>query len=190
MNRDLVKPVTASEIHKAVMAIKGDSAPDIDGMTGIFFQKFWTVTGAQVVAEVKNFFDTGSFPQDWNHTQIFLLPKKPNPNMMTDLRPISLCSVTYKIVSKILCTRLKRVLPRLVSPAQGAFVAGRLISDNLLIAHEMIHGLRTNPSKPTCPKLTIMWSGLFLRNYFKKWGLSNDGSAGSCFAYALFRTRF
>ena len=44
-----------------------------------------------------------------------------------------------------MCDRLKRVLPHIISPAQGAFVAGRLISDNLLIAHEMIHGLKTNP---------------------------------------------
>lgn len=100
----------------------------------------------QIIEEVKKFFMEGAIPQDRNFTQLCLLPKKPNPSLMTDLCPISLCAVSYKIVSNILCVRLKGILPSLVSEMQGAFVKGRLISDNLLIAHEMVHGLRTNPN--------------------------------------------
>lgn len=146
MNQSLTKPVSDIEIKRAVKAIKSDSSPGADGMTGNFFQHYWNITGQQVTKEVKEFFNGGEIASEWNFTQICLLPKKPNPHLMTDLRPIRLCSVVYKIISNVLCNRLKNVLPHIISPEQGAFVAGRLISDNLLIAHEMIHGLKTNPN--------------------------------------------
>ena len=146
MNTRLTKDVSDAEIKRAVKATKSDSAPGADGMSAHFFQKHWCHTGHMITKEVHRFFREGILPSEWNYTQLFLLPKKPNPKLMSDLRPISLCSVTYKIISKVLCSRLKGILPQIVSPTQGAYVAGRLISDNLLIAHEMVHGLKTNPN--------------------------------------------
>lgn len=96
--------------------------------------------------EVQNFFMNRTFPVDWNFTLLCLLPKTVDPTEMSDLRPISLCSVLYKIVSKILVGRLKSFLSDLVSPAQSSFVEERLISDNMLIVQEMIHDIRTNTS--------------------------------------------
>jgi hypothetical protein len=69
-------------------------------------------------------------------------PQGTEPEQLKDLRPIGLCNVLYKIVSKVLANRLKGILPKIISPAQSAFVPGRLISDNILIAYELTHYMR------------------------------------------------
>ena len=95
---------------------------------------------------VCDFFVMGEFDARLNQTNLCLIPKTERPTTMAEFRPISLCNVGYKIISKIFSTRLKRIPSELISETQSAFVARHLITDNILVAQEMFHALRTNAS--------------------------------------------
>lgn len=71
-----------------------------------------------------------------------LIPKKQDPSTMADLRPISLCNVVYKVVSKVLANILKRVLNGVISDSQREFIPGRLITDNIMIFYEIMHYMK------------------------------------------------
>ena len=94
-----------------------------------------------VVAAVAVFFAEGRMPEGVNDTSIVLIPKVAHPERLTKYRPISLCNVIYKVVSKCLVNRLRPLLDELVSENQSVFVPGRLIADNVLIAFECLRAI-------------------------------------------------
>lgn len=129
---------------KLKLSIRASSELGVDGFTRFFFQKYWSIIGSQVTEEVKPVFMTCILPKEWNYTHLCFLPKKGYAHQMSNRRPIILCTVLYKIVSKIVVKRLHPFLGQIVSTNQSDFVVDKLKSYNVLISHELGHGLRTH----------------------------------------------
>ena len=149
-NEMLIKAPAADEIKLAAFSIHSDKAPGPDGFSVAFFQANWSTVGPDIVREVYKFFDTGQMPDGINETHIRLIPKGEGTWTVADYRPIALCNVYYKIISKLLTRRLHPILSNLISENQSAFVPNRAISDNVLITHEVLHFLKTSQASKRC----------------------------------------
>ncbi|GLT84226.1 hypothetical protein SLE2022_024710 [Rubroshorea leprosula] len=84
-------------------------------------------------------FCNAAMPDSWSQSLIALVPKIPNPEMVSQFRPIGLCNVIYKAVTKIIVLRMKNLMGNLISPLQSSFIPGRNGMDNVLILRELVH---------------------------------------------------
>ncbi|KAJ9557121.1 hypothetical protein OSB04_011735 [Centaurea solstitialis] len=146
----MIRPITDSDIRDAMFQIGTDKAPGSDGFTSQFFRAAWGIVGRDVTVAIHNFFYRGRLAKELNHTLICLLPKTPNASSVSDFRPISCCSVLYKCISKVVVNRMKPFLDGLVDRSQSAFILGRRIVDNILMAHELVVGYHLNVGEPRC----------------------------------------
>ena len=178
MRADLDKPFSSEEVGQAIREMAPLKAPGPDGMPPLFFQTYWTEVGMDVTQAVLSCLNSRSILKSINHTFIALIPKINNPERVSDFRPISLCNVIYNIIAKVLTNRLKQILPHIIAPTQSAFVPGRLITDNVLVAYEalhMMHGRKKDKTGTLALKLDVSkaydrveWS--FLRRIMLKLG--------------------
>jgi hypothetical protein len=128
-----------NEVLQILKDMKRNASPGPDGFNVEFYLATWEWIGDEVTQLVVDFYKTGILPPHISDTNIALIPKKLVPQVPMDYRPISLCNVIYKVIAKSLANRLKPHLLDFIDPAQQAFIEGRRISDNIIIAQEIAH---------------------------------------------------
>jgi hypothetical protein len=116
MNDELLKEFKVDEVHAALHQMAPLKAPGPDGLNACFYQTHWKMMGEEVCDFILSILNFGDIPTELNMTHIALVLKKNNPINVTEFRPISLCNVLYKIVSKVLANRLKKILSYIISP--------------------------------------------------------------------------
>ncbi|KAK1308956.1 hypothetical protein QJS10_CPA09g00001 [Acorus calamus] len=145
MDNDMLLAIpSAQEIESITFSLKSSNAPGSDGFSGYFYHACWDIIHSDIILAIQDFFRDRKILKATNTTFIALIPKGPNPSTVKDFRPISLCNQWYKIMSKIIARRIASLLDKLILPQQVAYVPGRIISDNICLAHELAHRMKVN----------------------------------------------
>lgn len=140
-NDSLVAMSSLQEVKDVVFQLDTQSAAGPDGFGALFYQCCWEVISKDLLEAVEDFFLGAQLPRGITSTMVVLIPKREGASHWREFRPISLCNVTSKILSKILANRVNGLLPKVVSPLQSGFVPGRNIVNNVLLAQELVWDL-------------------------------------------------
>ena len=144
--------LTIDECLAALKTFNKNKSPGTDGFTAEFYLRFWDDLGQVMVDSFNYAFTTGNLSISQRQGIIRLIPKKDkDPSYLKNWRPLSLLNVDYKIATKTLALRLKKVLPQVINNAQTGYIEGRFIGQNIrqisdilsFTAEQNIEGLAT-----------------------------------------------
>ncbi|KAL2610767.1 hypothetical protein R1flu_022459 [Riccia fluitans] len=124
--------LSTNEIRDSLFSFPKGKVPGIDGTNAEALQAVWDFIEPVYLKVLQYFWSSGVLPLNWLEGIIKLIPKGESKERLTDWRPITLLNTYYKIIAKILATRLQLILPGIISPQQTGFIQGRNMMDNIL----------------------------------------------------------
>ena len=147
----LENPFPEEEVFAALTDLGKDKALGPNGFTMAFWLFGWDVVKVEIMGFFREFHERGRFVKSLNATFLVLVPKKGGAEDLKDFRPISLVGSLYKLLAKVLTNRIKKVMGKVISKPQNAFVEGRQILDAVLIANEAVDSrLKSNQRGVMC----------------------------------------
>lgn len=127
-----------SEIKEAVWSCSGNNSACSDGYTFDFLKKCQETVKENMVSFVKDFHSKERLTKAYTTSFLTLIPKVNNPHSLSKYKPICLVGCLYKILAKLLALRLKRVIGKLISNKQYAFISDRNILDGVLVVNKFL----------------------------------------------------
>jgi hypothetical protein len=140
-NSILEGPFSENEIKKAIFSCYAEGSPGPNGLSFLFYHKFWEIVKGDIVRLFDEFYDGKLDLFRLNFAMLTLIPKAKDASEMKLFRPISLLNCSFKIFSNVLTLRQEKVSQRLVAKEQSAFISGRFILESIVIAHEIVHSV-------------------------------------------------
>lgn len=138
-NVELEAPVSAQELQEALQSLQSRKAPGIDGLPADFYKVFWPVLGEDLLVVLRDSLSKGQLPLNCRRAVLTLLPKKVDLQDIKNWRPVSLLCTDYKLLSKVLARRLKKVMEQIIHRDQTYCVPSRLITDNNAVIRDVLN---------------------------------------------------
>ncbi|XP_067438538.1 LOW QUALITY PROTEIN: uncharacterized protein [Thunnus thynnus] len=127
-NAELGNEISSEELYAALQGLRGGTSPGIDGLPADFYKTFWSVLGGDLLMVLNDSVKKGRLPQSCRRAVLTLLPKKGELQDIKNWRPVSLLCTDYKLLSKVLANRMRKVMEQVIHVDQTYCVPGRLLS--------------------------------------------------------------
>ncbi|XP_062114290.1 uncharacterized protein LOC133825349 [Humulus lupulus] len=141
---------TQEEVKAALYSIPEEKALGPDRYSSAFFKHSWSITGSYLTQAVLSFLHSGKILKEINTTNITLIAKSSCPKNVSEYRPIACCNVVYKIATKLICMRLREILPSIISENHNAFIKGRNIAHNIMLCQDLVRGYGRKNAQASC----------------------------------------